>query len=340
MIKAALVIAIVIAWHATPAAQGRTDVVRLLNGDRITGEVEALERGQLEFKTDDAGTIAIEWDNVIGLASTRGFEIETGSGVRVFGFLSAASDRALTVDTPGGPVALDMADVTRITPIGASFWTRIDGSFDAGFTYSQSSGIAQATLNSMSVFRRPLFEVRLDGSATVTQTEGEDGRDDRGSIDLSYVRYRGARWLVSGAARFESNTSLGLTLRSQVGGMIGQRLVNSNRAQFEAGGGLVVNDERSVDSGETQNIEGVLGFESSYYTYDRPKTQFDTSLHYYPSLSNWGRQRLQFDTAIKRELWKDFFVSLNGYDTFDSDPPQAGSARNDVGVSFSIGWSY
>ena len=35
-------------------AATRTDVVVLANGDRITGEILTLSRGQLEFKTDDA----------------------------------------------------------------------------------------------------------------------------------------------------------------------------------------------------------------------------------------------------------------------------------------------
>jgi hypothetical protein len=39
-------------------------------------------------------------------------------------------------------------------------------------------------------------------------------------------------------------------------------------------------------------------------------------------------------------LWKDFFVSLNVYDSFDSAPPQPNSARNDVGVSVAVGWSH
>jgi hypothetical protein len=43
---------------------------------------------------------------------------------------------------------------------------------------------------------------------------------------------------------------------------------------------------------------------------------------------------------VKRELLKDFFVSLNLYDTFDSRPPNAAADRNDVGVVVSIGWSY
>ena len=42
----------------TPAhAHPKTDIVALANGDRITGEVSTLNRGRLEFKTDDEGTI-------------------------------------------------------------------------------------------------------------------------------------------------------------------------------------------------------------------------------------------------------------------------------------------
>jgi len=39
-------------------------------------------------------------------------------------------------------------------------------------------------------------------------------------------------------------------------------------------------------------------------------------------------------------LWKDFFVALTLYDTFDSEPPSPDADRNDVGVVISLGWSY
>ena len=80
--------------------------------------------------------------------------------------------------------------------------------------------------------------------------------------------------------------------------------------------------------------------QTSYYTYDRPKTNVDASVDYFPGLSDWGRQRLQVNAAVKRELWKDFSVAFNVYDTFDSAPPSPDAARNDVGVVISIGWSY
>ena len=63
-------------------------------------------------------------------------------------------------------------------------------------------------------------------------------------------------------------------------------------------------------------------------------------MEYYPSLSNWGRQRLQLDAAAKREFWKDLFLSLNLFNSFDSRPPNPEFDNNDVGLVVSVGWSY
>ena len=335
--QAIVALALVVSSNTVALGQGRTDVVTLPNGDRITGEVVSLERGRLEFKTDDAGTLEIEWDNVATLEAMRQFDVLTSDGSRFLGSLGRAAEPFVLMV---GDVSLPMFQATLIFPIGANFWKKLDGSLDVGFNYTRSSGVAQATLGSETVFRRPAFAVNLDFSATLTKQQDETEPDDRGNLDLSYVRYRGRRWLVSGATRLETNESLGLVLRSQVGAVVGLRLVNTNRAQFEVGGGLMVNDERGVDTDPTQNLEGLLTLRSSFYTYDRPKTTFSGSVQYYPNLTTWGRQRLQVDSNIKREVWKDFYFSFDVFDTFDSAPPNPDAARNDVGVVTSISWSY
>ena len=73
-----------------------------------------------------------------------------------------------------------MPEITRLTPIGASFWNKLEGSIDAGFTYTHSSGIAQTTLNTTTVCRRPAFLFRLDSSARLTQRSDDEERDDPG----------------------------------------------------------------------------------------------------------------------------------------------------------------
>jgi uncharacterized protein DUF481 len=324
----------------TARAQGRTDVVTLANGDRITGEIIRLDRGQLEFKTDDAGTLYLEWDKLTSLVAARVVEIGTADGRRFLGTLVSGAVRSISVADAAGTVSLLMVEVTELTPIGRSFWSRLDGSIDAGFSYTRSSGVAQLNLNSDTVYRRPSFQGRLNASLTQTEKDDGTGADDRASVEISYLRYRWERWFIGAAGRFETNESLGLKLRSQVGLAVGPRLVNSNRAQLTLGAGLAVNEERGVDVEPTQNLEALFVFATSYYTYDRPKTTIDINLQYYPNLSDVGRHRAQFNANLKRELWKDFFVSLNGYNTFDSRPPNPAADTNDVGVVLSIGWSY
>lgn len=333
-------IALACNMNAAAAAQGRTDVVTLANGDRITGEIVRLDRGRLEFKTDDIGTLYLEWDNLISLVTTRLVEVTTTDGIMFLGSLGRATDRSIAVVSTDATAQLVMADVTEITTIGRSFWSKLDGSFDIGFNYTRSSGVAQLNLNTDTVYRKPKSQTRLSVSFTQTEQSDDEGGDDRGAIDLSYRRYRWPRWFIAGVARVETNESLGVEIRSQLGGAIGPRLVNSNRAQLTIGAGVAVNDERGVDVEPTQTLEGLLLFEMSYYTYDRPRTNIDVTAQYYPSLTDPGRQRLQLDAAVRREFFKDLFVSLSEFYTLDTHPPNPDADTYDVGVQWSIGWTF
>ncbi|HKH74559.1 MAG TPA: DUF481 domain-containing protein [Vicinamibacterales bacterium] len=338
--KSAAVIALAYSMDAAAVAQGRSDVVTLANGDRITGEIVRLDRGQLEFKTDDVGTLYLEWDKLVSLVTTQLVEVTTTDGRMFLGSLSRSADRSIAVASADATAQLAMPDVTEITTIGRNFWRKLDGSFDVGFSYTRSSGIAQLNLNTDTMYRKPGSQSRLTTSFTQTEQSDDEGRDDRGAIDASYLRYPWPRWFVAAAGRFETNESLGLELRSQIGGAIGPRLVNSNRAQLTLGAGLAFNDERGVDVAPTQNLEALLMFQTSYYAYDRPRTNLDVTMQYYPSLSDPGRQRLQLDAASKREFLKDLFVSLSVFYTIDTRPPNPDADTYDVGVLWSIGWTY
>ncbi len=64
------------------------------------------------------------------------------------------------------------------------------------------------------------------------------------------------------------------------------------------------------------------------------------SLAVLPSLSDSGRVRVEFRSRLRREIVKDFFLSLSLYDSYDSDPPVIGVERNDWGLTSSLGWSF
>ena len=335
----ALVLATLVGWPGSAAwAQPKTDVIRLSNGDRVTGEIASMKLARLELKTDDAGTIAFEWDNIASVESTHQFEIGTTDDRRVLGSLQPGVGRVVRVVTNSGDIVLSMPEITTIYPIGASFWKKLDGAANMGYSYTRSSAIGQLSLNWDTTFRRPSFVVMLSVSGTITEQPGSE-KDDRGTVSLQYARFRG-RWFGAGIGSFENNESLGIVLRSQVGGVVGRRFVNTNKAQLSLGGGLAVNNEQAVDADPTKNFEGTVMFRSSYYTYDGEKTKFSMGFDYFPSLSNWGRQRLQFDAGLSQDLWGDLSFSIDVFDTFDSAPPDPNALRNDVGVVTSVGWTY
>ena len=148
-------VALALSFHAVAAAQGRTDVVTLANGDRITGEIVRLDRGRLEFKTDDAGTLYLEWDKLTSLVSMRLVEVTTTDGATLLGSLEQTTSSWIAVVGAERTVSIPMSDATLITTIGRSFWLKLDGSVDAGFSYTKSSGVAQLNLNSDTQYRRP-----------------------------------------------------------------------------------------------------------------------------------------------------------------------------------------
>ncbi len=63
-----------------PLQAQKTDVVVLINGNRITGEVKDLSHGKLDYSTDDMGRLSIEWTKVVRLSSPRPFEADTQVG--------------------------------------------------------------------------------------------------------------------------------------------------------------------------------------------------------------------------------------------------------------------
>ena len=65
-----------------------------------------------------------------------------------------------------------------------------------------------------------------------------------------------------------------------------------------------------------------------------------TAVSVLPSLTEWGRVRINIDTSFKRDLITDFYVSLTFWDDYDSGASMDGMSVNDLGVTFGVGYSW
>jgi putative salt-induced outer membrane protein YdiY len=316
-----------------------TDLVVLRSGDRMHGEIKGLQYGQLQLKTTTMGTVYVEWDKIVELASPNFFEIEITDGARYYGSFQQVSEGTLGIALEGQTTSVDVWLVVRIRPIKSSFWDRIDGSISFGASYTKSSDIGQGSVSVTLGVRRPRYEYSTKFDTTVTvQPDVPDKSRTAGSA--SYLRLLRNRWYIPATVMFERNTDLGLDLRSSLGGGFGRYFLQSNRSLLRAGAGLVVNQENPVEGESTGNTEASLAASYSFFTYDYPKTNISTSFVLFPSLNVGGRYRTQLDVSISREIVTNFTVGVTAYDSYDSKPPAGSSSTHDFGMTLSVGWTF
>jgi len=128
----------------TARAAPKTDVVVLVNGDRITGEIKSLEYNQLKLSTYHMGTIYIEWDKIVGLQTDQYLLLERTDGTRYYGQLVAGekSDSMLRVkrDADQPLETVEMAVIVRAQPIeGGRIVERLEGYVSAGLDIAKAN---------------------------------------------------------------------------------------------------------------------------------------------------------------------------------------------------------
>jgi hypothetical protein len=321
------------------AQAAKTDIVILRNGDHITCEIVQMRQGKLQAKTDDAGTLSIEWDKIVSITTADQYEVVLRSGATLLGRFRPGPPGSLELVAGAGAAPAVMAEIASFTRIKATFIQRIDGSFDLGGSYTKSSGVAELYLDSDATFRRPSYSYGVTFATNQTrQPEADD--TSRYSLTGSYTRYRGGRWLVSGTSYFEGNRELGFTFRGTGALSVGRYLAQRSHVEWLLGGGFAAGREKPVDQPSVTNVDTLIASTLSVFAYDYPSTRLDITTVVFPSLADPGRVRFNANGKAKRELFKDFYVSLGAYGAFDNRPKAATASQSDFGGSLSFGWSF
>jgi hypothetical protein len=318
----------------------KTDVVYLVNGDRLTGEVKGLERGKLEFSTDHMGTVYIEWEDIQEIVSSTGQAVELTNGQRFFGPLSKPENQDMVlVNTEQGPVGVSTTDVMAMYPVESSLWDRLDLSVDLGFSWDKGSSVGKYDLGVDAVYRDPRFITRASFGTEITTQEGRDDTS-RTTFDALHTRFHPNKRFHALFGNLESNDELGIDLRTLVGAGYGTMPIRTQRSHLSIGAGLAVSHEIPVDGDEETNLEGVGMFTYDYFKYSDPERSLTTNLWLFPNLSDWGRWRASFTTDFRLELVSDFFWKLGAYASYDSDPISIDASGSDYGISSSLGYSF
>lgn len=324
---------------APVAADPKTDVVVLKNGDRLTCEIRRLARGKLRVKTDDMGTVDIEWDKIESLTAKGLFEIEDLQGGLYFGPLETIPEEGLQVATATGIETVPLPAVARIMTIKASFWKRLSGSIDFGFGYTKSSDLAEFNGDVSVKFTRPSFFAQFKASSFIQRQENVDDTT-RNSTSISYTRTFENRQFAVGQVSADQNRELGFDLRAGVTAAWGRYLLRSQGNEILGTAGLYVNREVPVEGEQTTNIEALVAFDWANFAFDFPKTDIEISSILIVGLTDWGRYRVDVHGRIDRELFSDFHLVIKGYYNYDSRSPTTGATTDDYQIFLALGYTF
>jgi len=323
------------------ATAAKTDVVMLVNGNAVTGEIESLEFGSLKYSTDSMGNVFIDWEDVVGITSNQQLQVELTDGRRYFGNLHSSDERFhIKVVTQSESVGLPTSEIVRVTPIITDdrFWRRLEGDISLGFNAQKSSEVVVFNLASDIRYRTRDYLVGLTLNSAITDQPTEETKT-RQNLGMNYQRFRPNRWFTDWFTSWESNDELGIQSRVLAGGGIGRYIVQTNTKQFSMTAGLVATRETFIGADEsTTQAEGRLQIRYLSRHLD-PDSSFSFTTNIFPLLEDFSHYRAETDISFKREFVKDLFFEVLLYHSYVSEPP-TGAENGDYGITTSLGYSF
>lgn len=335
-VRRTLIILGVLVLVAPAAHADEPDVVVLSSGNRMTGSISELSRGELSFSIEGAGSVDIDWHNVESLSSQKEMDVDLKSGERLTGPISSPSKTKLEVKTALGSKTVDMKDVVRIKPLHATFVERTSGDIEAGFGFYQAQNELDLTLVAelANQTRNYLTEASFD--SLIRRQNGVNSLS-RNDFEIGSRRFLPKRWFVLGQFAVQQDQALDLDLRLLAAGSLGRYLVKNNRIIFSVYGGFDYNGEQYSGFPNSNTAEGLGAVEWDWFD-AKSKTELKTVAQSYFTLTR-SRIRLQLKTEIRHDIWRKYFGAIHFFEAFDSNPPP-GLADNDYGLTITIGRSF
>jgi len=343
----ALIVSFFLTLSAVCSAREKKDVIQFTNGDRITCEIVKLEKGYLYVKLDYAdGTVAMDWSKIASVESQQKFVVADSVGERYTGSLQTAIARdspeqvQVKVSEDSTTQALDSRKVVEIHPIETTFRQNLHGGLDVGMNYSKQQNRTQYSFQSNSSFERTKWTAAANYESSFSG--GGDLSDLRNDLRLNVNRQlRSPRNFYGGLADFLQSNEQQLDLRTTFGGAIGHMFSYTNNNFIAAFAGVDWNRERyssEATVGRNGNsVEAILGTQVNFFRFKTTNILADARL--YPSLTDSGRVRFDFNSSVKLKLAKDLYWKFGYYLNFDSRPPQ-NLPKSDYGSTASLGWTF
>jgi hypothetical protein len=334
-----LFLVVVFLYGNNALAAPKTDVVILKNGDRITGELKGFSRGILSFKTDDAGTLQIEWHAIEQLKSKHYFTFYGTEGERYYGQIGTTDKPDTLLIKPIDETAIEMplSELVRFDRVKRTFWKQVDAYIGVGLSANKASEVAQLNFDGGVSWKGVKDKVSLDMTSITTRQR--TGADQRGDLTLQYTHDHAGNTFSSVYGILSRNEAMGIAAQGVAAYALGHRFLQTPVSHMTLAAGLDVLAEQAYDSDETiQGVEGLFHFGYDIYSFADRKKDLDYVLQAYSGIS-YDRMRVNSTLNLSYKLIGDVDLVSSLYYNYDSSPPSSAVTDRDYGINLSFRWT-
>lgn len=323
------------------AQQKRGDRVTLVNGDRLSGEIRKLQDGVLHIRTELAGEVQVDWNNVETIEGGTVLLFILADESEYRGTLSKAPSKdkiviAVPMETEReiDPSKLLIADTMDKPPVD-----RVKGGVSFGLTLLRAKETRQFNLGLNSSYTADKYFVEGSYNSLYTDDNVSE-KTQRDYFNFNYQRMLPKDWFFTGMFNTARNDSLGLDFRYDLAGAVGKDIIHRETAILQALAGVGFVDERYENDVDYQDVELVFGLKLKALELSNPRLSLTGEAFIYPRPEDFGHYRAEMRASMNMMLVKTIFWGLSVFDSYNSEPPFEGAVSNDYGLVSSLGVSW
>ena len=344
-----LLVSFFIVFVAKVSAQ--TDSIVFTNNNFIVGEIKTLQQGIIVVETDYSDSdFKMEWDKIKFVKSDQIYLVTLKKGGRYNGSIETVvgdSSKIMIHDMHDGDIVVNMMDIVFLKAIDQNFASRIDLLLSLGYTLTKANNNQQFS----AIMNFGYLSNTYALNANFNMIRGfQEQTQDSSTVEIITRRTEGGAgvrafifkdWFAMINTDLLQSTEMQLELRAITKAGFGNYIVNNQQMYFVVAAGADWNYENytvTTDSINPKNsAELFLGLE--YKIFDIGDLDLVTSVYGYPSLTESGRFRTDFNFDLRYEFAFDLFFGV-GFTLNYDNRPAPGSDPADYVLQTTIGWEF
>lgn len=317
------------------------DSLLLSNGNEIVGELKSMKQGVATVKTGySKSDFKIKWEKIKTVNTETEFLITIKSGKRYNGFLQSDENGEIHIlHTSDTLISVPKDHIVFLNVVKTDFLSNFKASLGIGYNFTKADNLSQFSVRSTLGYRAKHWALNANYN-DIRSSQDKTKSLKRLDAALGYQFYLKQNWFTVTEISWLSNTEQNIRLRTLGRLGVGKYIIQTNSAYWAVHSGASYNNEsfRVYDvNKDSHSAEGFLATELSLY--DIGDLTLLTHAIAYPSLTESGRWRFDYNLDVKYDLPLDFYINFGITLNYDNKPVKSGSEVDYV-FQTTFGWSF